>query len=468
VYYEQQGADRKVVDCFRVSLPEKDEAAQKTGMSELARLIAEACVTRVPTYGQSEAAVAVDCALFMQHRIHSEFTDVKQIAQTVRFDAEEALSTDINDMAVAFRVTSSNDSGSNLTVFTAKKQVLSEIITSLQSRGIDPVSVEPDVHCLARFIRKHESLPEGGRVLYVCLAEKTGYIIDFLTMQAPTLRAFLMSPRQNRGDVVGRQLPLTIASDSAGEPVQYLKGLDSAGAVDYRQLGERLGLESSGFDLGAACGVEAGKIAECGDPVGIAIAYGAALAQSDKDATVNFREDFMPYQGRKRKVENALKLLSVSVTVLLVAAGIYVTAQLLQTNTYRGRLFVRFEPEYKAVSLGKSPPGGLKTATKKLALMKGEMEKRKGPFMEEGSMSAKLAVIFEAFNSCAKQTNLDVERVDITTKGITIKCRTANRSATLQLSAALGKKFDIAGQSVDPKQESVSMTLRPKSEKGTR
>ena len=220
VYYEQQGADRKVVDCFRVSLPEKDEAAQETGMSELVRLIAEACVARVPTYGQSEAAVAVDCALFMQHRIHSEFTDVKQIAQTVRFDAEEALSTDINDMAVAFRVISSNDSGSNLTVFTAKKQVLSEIITSLQRRGIDPVSVEPDVHCLARFIRKHESLPEGGRVLYACLAEKTGYIIDFLTTQAPTLRAFLMSPKQNRGDVVGRQLPLTIASDSAGEPVQ--------------------------------------------------------------------------------------------------------------------------------------------------------------------------------------------------------------------------------------------------------
>ena len=50
--------------------------------------------------------------MFMQHNVHSKFNDPKQIAATVRFDAEEALATDISDLAIAFKITSSNQAGS--------------------------------------------------------------------------------------------------------------------------------------------------------------------------------------------------------------------------------------------------------------------------------------------------------------------------------------------------------------------
>ncbi len=76
--------------------------------------------------------MALDCAMFMQHNVHSEFSDPKRIAATVRFDTEEALATDITDVAIAFRITSSDDSGSNLTVFTAQRKVLSDVLGALQ------------------------------------------------------------------------------------------------------------------------------------------------------------------------------------------------------------------------------------------------------------------------------------------------------------------------------------------------
>jgi len=141
-----QGRSGNVRGCFSVSLDQEQERSTSADMSELARLIAEGCAARRLEF--SEVAVALDCAMFMQHNVHSEFRDAKQIAQTVRFDTEEALSTDISDVAIAFKVTASDKSGSEMTVFTAQRQILSDVLRSLQRNNIDPVTVEPDVNCI--------------------------------------------------------------------------------------------------------------------------------------------------------------------------------------------------------------------------------------------------------------------------------------------------------------------------------
>jgi hypothetical protein len=113
-----QGRNRSVLGCFSVSAEERE----KQNPQALARLIAEGCAERGLKF--SEAAVALDCAMFMQHNVHSEFKDAKQIAATVRFDTEEAVSTDISDVAVAFEITSSDETGSELTVFTAERKMI--------------------------------------------------------------------------------------------------------------------------------------------------------------------------------------------------------------------------------------------------------------------------------------------------------------------------------------------------------
>ena len=100
-----QKKDGDGLKCFRVSV----EGQEKEDMQALAGLIAQGCTERNLKF--SEIAVALDCAMFMQHSVHSEFKDPKQIAATVRFDTEEALATDITNVAVAFEIASSDQNG---------------------------------------------------------------------------------------------------------------------------------------------------------------------------------------------------------------------------------------------------------------------------------------------------------------------------------------------------------------------
>ena len=63
----------KVLGSFSVSVEEQEQAT----MQDLASLIARGCAQRKWSY--SEVALALDCAMFMQHSVHSEFKEPKQI-----------------------------------------------------------------------------------------------------------------------------------------------------------------------------------------------------------------------------------------------------------------------------------------------------------------------------------------------------------------------------------------------------
>lgn len=193
------GRDGNVLGCFRVSVEGQEEQSQQA----LATLIAQGCAERNLEF--AEVAVALDCAMFMQHNVHSEFNNTKQIANTVRFDTEEALSTDISDMAIAFQITSSDEQGSKLTVFTAQRKILSDILLALQGSNIDPVTIEPDIFCLSRFIRQNVSLPENKQsgTLFGLLSERRGYFLIYSKpKQISTMRTFLIGPTQDRNELL--------------------------------------------------------------------------------------------------------------------------------------------------------------------------------------------------------------------------------------------------------------------------
>ena len=146
-----EGSNHRVLNCFSVSVDKADE--QDIGSEKrLAGLISNKLAEIIPTYKNCEIGVALDCSMFMQHNVHSSFNDAKQITQTIKFDTEEAIASDVSDLAISFEIVSSGDQGSELTVFTCKQKILSGIILSLKSYGIDPVAIEPDVFCLSRFM----------------------------------------------------------------------------------------------------------------------------------------------------------------------------------------------------------------------------------------------------------------------------------------------------------------------------
>lgn len=452
--------DKKVLSCFAVSVEEPEQT--------LASLIAQRCAEKIPSYRQCEISVALDCAMFMQHNIHTQFTDPKQIAATIRFDAEEALATDITELAVAFKIISTDKTGSALTVFTAKRKILSEILLALQSNNLDPVAIEPDVNSLSRFITRKFSFDDDSHPLFSLLSGRNAYFIVYSkSQQSCSVRTLLIGSAQSRTEVLTRQIPLTTSLLSPGESVNSLKILDSAASVNFQNIAEKLNLPADAINPAQLTGTDSQALAECPDTVGFAIAYGAALVQLEKEQPINFRNDFNPYQGKKLRLQKAAKFLSIAVTILVLALGFYFQAQLLQQNKYHSRLRSKFQKQYASVMFGKKPPTKTSPAKKLSGELRRIKDVKSGQFSVAGrqSVSARLTFLLEAFNKCAKQTNLNINSISITKKVISVAGDTSSRKSTLKLFDSIKKnKLNILQQRLDAKggRDNFRITIEPK------
>ncbi len=462
---ESQAQDVKLLGCFSVSI----EGAEATPRA-LAELIARGCADRHLQF--SEAVVALDCAMFMQHKLHSDFMDQKQIAATIRFDTEEALATDISEAVIAFDIAASDQTGSGLNVFIVQRKVLSDILVALQANNIDPISIEPDINCLSRFVRRNISgvaLQQGGKTFYGMLSGRNGYFIAFSAAQKQlAARTFLLSSRQNRTELLAGEIPLTAALVGDDGPIEHLRVFDSADSVDCRQLGDRLGLQTDKLDLAKVAGADEASLGGCGDLVDFAICYGAALGCLEKQPSLNFRNDFSPYQGRKRRLEKTVKLLSVSVAIVMVAIGVYFQSRLLQKNRDIDRLNEKLSKQYSAIMLGKKVPatsGVSKMLAGELRRIKAIKSGQLGATGEE-SIPVKLTLVLEAFNKSAAQTGLRIETITITNRNINIVGDTSSRNNTLKLFEALKSvNLDVQQQYLAPKtdRDTFSITVAPKS-----
>lgn len=451
-----------ISESFSVAVEPQDEQ----NLQQLISLIAEKLAAKELVF--SNVTVALGCAMFIQHNVHSEFSDQKQIMQTIRFDTEETIAMDISDLAVAFRMTSVGKAGSELSVFTARKKLLSEILLCLQNNSLDPVSIEPDVNCLSRFIQRNVILPQDSGAFFYLLSQHSGYFIAFSeTQKILALRTFLLSDSQNRTELLKREISVANALIGSAETANAINVFDSTGSVDYQQLGEAIGGEVVAVDVLKTAAVETATLTDAIDPVNYAIACGAVLDGEEKDSTVNFRNDFMPYQGIKRRMQKAIKILSVSVTIFMLTVGVYFQLQLLQENKYRSRLRKRFTKDYSAVMFDKKPSSKSKP-TKKLA---GELRRIRDvksgqlSITGQGSASAKLTLILEAFNKIAARTKLNIDTINIGAKSISISGDTSSRKNTLKLFEAIKKnRLNIIQQRLDSKggRDNFSISVVPK------
>ncbi len=423
-----QGRDRKLLGCFSITVEDSQENRQQA----LAEGIAKACAERRLKFGQ--AAVALDCAMFMQHAVHSEFSDYKRIAATVRFDTEEALATDVADVAVAFRVISSDDSGSNLDVFTVPRVALTEILLALQGAGIDPVIVDPDSFCLSRYLGVYgtPAEPSEHRPLYALLSDLRGYLLTVPNgTGASTIRAFPIADAQNREQLLAREILITAALAEGAGPVDALCLFDGKGEVSAERLAERVGRLVKACDPAELAGAGTEDVAGCAGAVDFALAYGAALALADKEKGVNFRNDHMPFEGIRLRQNRALKFLSISITSLLLAIGVLLQAQWMYASKMKADIRDKFQPDYVAVMVGKKFPPTIKEAVRNVEKELNRLMVEKGiKGAPQESISARLTLVLQAMNSCAAQTGLVIDTITITTKTIYINGSTTSRRNT--------------------------------------
>jgi len=422
---------------------QQQEQGRKFSFTPIAAKIAAICTEKQFVF--SDVAVAVDCRLYRQQKLHSEFQDYRQIAQTVRFDAEEALAVDAAQTAIAFEVIGKQLSGSEVAAFAAGAEVMSEIITALQNNKLDPVIIEPDSICLRRIV---EDVSKGAIVAAV--SQTRCFLICSPGADSRAfVRSFLTSPAQNKTALFAREITLTMTAFSADRRAETIKIYDTTGQVDFKTLGEQTAMTVEALDLTAKVALQPKEDSKDSEYLEMVIAAGATAGLAGKTEKVDFRAEFMPYQGKKIAFEKTIKIISMSLFLLFVVLGVLLQMSYYRTNKDRGRVEEQFKKEYIIAMPGAKFPKS-KEAVRKLKSEINRIRDVKSGLLSasgEDSVEAKLTFLFEALNSVPTNVDIEIEKIAITTKTMNITGST-NSGGYLQLFGAIDKHSKLTrGQS---------------------
>ncbi|UCE47162.1 MAG: hypothetical protein JSW47_16350, partial [Phycisphaerales bacterium] len=156
----------------------------------------------------------------------------------------------------------------------------------------------------------------------------------------------------------------------------------------------------------------------------------------------------------------------ISVTVLLLAVGLYAQMQLFQRNKERNQIRKKLEAQYAAAMFGKKPAAGSKPADKLASELRRIRDVERGRLSINGeeSISSKLTRVLEAFNKCAAETNLNIDSITVTPRSTLISGDTSSRANTLKFFDAIRKtdlqilkhSYELKGQ-----RDTFSVTVEP-------
>jgi hypothetical protein len=426
---EPGGHVPRLHSCFRVASPAPQGERPVTLADEVARL----CTDRQFFYGNS--ALALDRCFYSQHKMRSQFRESSRIAETVKFDAEEALTVDTSNLAVTFDVLSVDDSGSDLNVYAADVKAVSTILTQLQAVGIDPLTFEPDSVALARFLGAILPPQERNASIYVFFSGSSCSLVTYPSQQEmPYIRTFIAAS-STATETLSREITLTIASLKLSAALSAIRVCDPQGRVNIDALHKRLKLTVEAFDLTSAAGFSPVLIEQGIEPLSLAIACGAAMADFTKGHKADFRSDFSPHLGRARVVEKTVKAICLALTFIILAIGLYLQLKVFVVNRDRQALAAKLAVDYKAVMSTERVPSMAEAVSKLGTELRAVKELKSGMLTTQGqeTVTGLLTYVLEAINSLPSSVDLQLDQIKVTPKAITLSGNTNKPDSTLAL-----------------------------------
>lgn len=385
-----------------------------------------------------QAAVAVRSNLISQYYHHSEFAEAKQVESTIRFDTEEVAATDASTLAIAFEITASGPGGSDVTIFTASRQTLTDILLDIQAGGVDPSVMEPDVVCLTRCLERIDGFREPG-VMYLLVFGRTCYLVtpvhpDF----APRVRTFLLPEDPDKTGSLARQIILTIAGLSEMVAVKKLVLVGYSEGIDKAQMNALTGLVIETVDLSRQLPLEIPHEVKPDQLNGFLFAAGSALALTGRTHRADFRRDFMPYQGRRRILQRSLQVVSVSLTILFLAMGLYFQVKAWRNKEDYSRLQQKLNESYSAAMYGAKRPSS-EPILSKLRRTLNTVKQQASGILDESSVTGRLTYVLESINNSPKTVDVNIKTITISDRLITIVGDTNSRTSTRDLFDAFKK-----------------------------
>jgi len=426
------------IRCFFVS--SADSAQQGTAAMTA---IARQAVGQAGLFEQS--AVAVRSNLISQYYHHSEFADAKQVESTVRFDAEEASAADASTLAIAYEITQSGPGGSDVTLYTVSRQILTDLLLDVQAGGMDPAQMEPDAVCLARALEKTPEFDEKGR-MYLLIFDRTCYLITSINAgMAPKVRTFLLPDEADKTAALARQVILTSAGMTDAGPFKKLILVGHIEGIDKAEMGRRAGMAAELLDAQKLLNLEIPYEASAGHFNGFLFACGAAMGLAGRVRKADFRRDFMPYEGRRRVLQRSFRVVSISLTILFLVFGSYFQVKTLRVSGYASAWDKKLKTDYSAAMYGAKPPAN-ESMGSKLRRTLNDVKKFQQTGFDENAITARLTYILEAINQSPASVDVNLKTITISDRSITLIGDTDSRKSTRDLFDSIKghKRLEVA------------------------
>ena len=227
-------------------------------------------------------------------------------------------------------------------------------------------------------------------------------------------------------------------STIGGRDIQKTLIYDSTGKVNVAELGQSVSVAVEPF--GTEQIIASAELPADTDGLDIIIAAGAAAGLIGKCDKVDFRTDFMPYQGKRMILEKAVKTMSFCLLAVFIVLGVLLQIQYQKTSGVRNDLKKKFKAEYSIAMpggrfvSGKDALGKLKREINRIKDVKSGLLTAGG----DDSVEAKLTFLFEAINSVPKNVDIEIDKIVVTTKTMNITGNTSPRGY-LELFGAVDK-----------------------------
>ena len=433
----------------------------------LVSLIGQTLASRALKF--DEAAVALESGFYSQYPFRSTFSDPRQIEGTVKFDAEEATAMDAAALAVTFEIMNTDSSGSELMIYSADRQSLTGVLLDLQGQGIDPTVIEPDLVCQGRILERIHEIHEHPECLYVLLGRQHCAVFQSEPSQKSIRsRQFLLGAGDCQKRELIQQLRLSIASWSQGQSVTTIRIGGLLDGWNVSELTSELPCSLERFELNIP--VPTHSEDGSNDPTDVVAAWGAAGGLLMRGRKVDFRRDFLPYQGKKRILQTCLRIISVSAAVVLLTVGAYFQFKTFRMQGYVSSLDKKLTEQYQAGMYGQKPPGRMSVATKlrtEYTRIK-KIQEGLGPG-DDKAVTAKLTFILDAFNKAPNHVDIHIEQIAITERSMRIVGDTNSRRSTLDLLTSLDKHPKLKKETEiinpAPPRDKFVVTLEPEDQK---
>lgn len=380
-------------------------------------------------------ALSLAGALYHAQVHHSDFTDLRQIRQTIKFDVEEDSTFDAESLAVCFQTAAPAAEGTNLIVYSLQRTRCQEILDQFEQAGLDPLVAEPDIAAWVHYLTRLAQLPADEPVLAVAAPPGGLYLVLLAADRAVLLARSLLCPSpehvsQTLATEIRRSLALW-PENQQPQRIHYHPGGLVRGQVETLLAEVKLPWQPLPEpDLDVAC------------------ALGVAVGWLNRTTAADFRADGMPVRTVLAARRRALYGLAAAAVLLLAAL-------LFAVKTYANRCQSQYALANERLGQAYLDAAGKPPAPSvNMARMIGNLHRqwhnaavRQGVQAQTNSASHTFTLLFNTLASLGEEFDLRLDLVRLSPKDALLQGSIPNLETQFVLDAAIRRTPELRRES---------------------